>query len=172
MKILLALVPMSAILLTTVSSDASEPYKPTATFQEIMDSVVDPAADYIWNAVSFVSDEEGEHDNRPRTDAEWHELRRHAVRLAEAANLIDVPGRKVAIVAMTVEEPQPLAIAEIQLRLDNQHEQLVGFAEGLRSVAMQLAVAADEHDVDAILEYGGTLEEVCESCHVVFWYPE
>jgi hypothetical protein len=31
---------------------AASPYKPTATFQEVMDSIVDPAVDHIWNAVA------------------------------------------------------------------------------------------------------------------------
>ena len=75
---------------------AQSPYKPAATFQEIMDSVVDGASEYLWDAVSTSVDAKGLHEYQPRTDAEWHELRRRAVQLAEAANLIAVPGRRVA----------------------------------------------------------------------------
>src|SRR5450755_3326458 len=70
---------------------ASSPYKPASTFQEIMDSVVDFASDYIWKAVTTTVDKKGLHEVQPRTDEEWHEFRRRAVLLVEAANLIAVP---------------------------------------------------------------------------------
>lgn len=154
------------------SDVAADHYMPTATFQDVMDSIVDPAADYIWSAVSYVSDEQGTHENRPTTDAEWHELRRRAVMLTEAANLIAVPGRKVANGDQTLEEPAPLPVDEIQSRLDSQHAQLVGFADGLRTAGLQLIDAAERQDVDAIIDYGSALDQACESCHLVFWYPE
>jgi hypothetical protein len=151
---------------------AISPYKPTATFQEIMDSVVDPSSDFIWDAVSTTVDATGIHEKQPRTDAEWHEIRRRAILLAEAANLIAVPGRRVASGDKTVEEREPLDVTNIQRRLDTNHEQLVGFANALREVSVQLVAVADKKDVAGITELGGTLDEVCESCHKVFWYPD
>ena len=151
---------------------ASSPYKPSSTNQELMDSVVDFASDYIWNAVSTTADKKGLHEVQPHTEEEWHELRRRAVLLVEAANLIAVPGRKVAHGDKTVEDQQPLDVAMIQQRLDTRREQLVGFAGALREVSLKLVDAADKHDVAAITDLGGKLDEVCESCHKVFWYPD
>jgi len=151
---------------------AASPYKPTATFQEVMDSVVDFSSDYIWKAVSTTVDKKGVHEMQPRTDEEWHEFRRRAVMLVEAANLIAVPGRKVANGDKAVEDGQPLEVAKIQQRLDTNHAQLVGFADSLRDVSVKLVDAADKKDVASITDLGGTLDEVCESCHKVFWYPD
>lgn len=151
---------------------ASSPYKPSSTNQEIMDSVVDFASDYIWKAITTTVDKKGLHEVQPRTDEEWHELRRRAVLLVEAANLLAVPGRKVAHGDKTVEDKQPLDVAKIQQRLDTGHEQLVAFAGALREVSLKLVDAADRRDVAAIVELGGTMDEVCESCHKVFWYPD
>jgi hypothetical protein len=147
------------------------PYQPAATFQEIMDSVVDPSSDYIWHAVSSGIDAKGLYENKPRNAAQWHEFRRRAIALAEAANLIAVPGRRVARGDRTAESNEPLPIAEIQGRLDRQHDQLVGFAAALRDVSMKLVDAADRQDVAAVTDLGGTLDDVCEACHLVFWYP-
>jgi hypothetical protein len=147
-------------------------YKPAATFQEIMDSVVDPSGDFIWQSVATVSDATGIHQKQPRTDEEWHEVRRRAILLAEAANLIAVPGRRVADGDKTAEDGAPLPVAEIQLRLDTRHEELVGFASALREISMKLVAVADSKDASAVLELGSTLDDVCESCHKVFWYPE
>jgi cytochrome c556 len=35
-----------------------------------------------------------------------------------------------------------------------------------------LVAVADKKDVPAVTTLGGTLDEVCESCHKVFWYPD
>ena len=152
-------------------AESPSPYQPAATFQEIMDSVVDPSSDYIWNAVSSRIDAKGLHENKPRNAAQWHEFRRRAIALAEAANLIAVPGRRAARGDRTAESNEPLPVAEIQGRLDRQHDQLVGFAGALRDVSMKLVDAADKQDLAAVTELGGTLDGVCEACHLVFWYP-
>jgi len=92
--------------------------------------------------------------------------------LAEAANLIAVPGRRVALENKTVETADPLKVMEIQQRIDTNYDQLVGFSGALREISLDLVAAADRRDVIAITQLGGTLDAVCESCHKVFWYPE
>ena len=154
------------------AATAQSPYKPVATFQEIMDSVVDMSSDYIWGAVSTAVDAKGLHEFQPRTDADWHNFRRRAVLLAEAANLIVVPSRRVANGDRTVEDKELLPVADIQKRLDTQYDQLVGFAGGMRDVSLKLIAAADRKDVSAVKVLGSTLDQVCEACHLVFWYPE
>lgn len=156
----------------TSGTKAGPPYQPTATFQDVMDAAVDAPADYIWNSVSTISDEKGIHEYQPRTDEEWHEFRRRAVMLVEAANLLSIPGRRVANGDKTLEAQEALPVAEIQQRLDSNHEALVGFAGALREVSLKLVAAADRRDVAAVTDLGGALDQVCESCHMVFWYPE
>jgi hypothetical protein len=165
-----AAAPAAGVTPTTTA--ATTTYVPAATFQEVMDSVVDPAADGIWESVSYEADLHGTRDRRPQSAEEWHEVRRRAVVLIEAANLIAVPGRTVAVTDRMVEGGTPLEVAAIQHRLDNQHETLVAMAGNLRSIGRQLVDAADRHDVDAITQLGGTLDEVCETCHRAFWYPD
>ena len=154
------------------ATPAAQAYVPSSTFQEIMDSVVDPAADYVWESVSYRATLKGVTERRPRTDADWHQLRQHAIVLVEAANLISVPGRKVAATNKMVEDGAPLDVLAIQRRLDASHDSLVAFANGLRNVGQQLVDAANRHDVDAITDLGGTLDEACEACHRTFWYPD
>ena len=148
------------------ASAATSPYQPSSTFQDIMDSVVDFSSDYIWKAVSTTVDKKGVHEMQPRTDEDWHEFRRRAVLLVEAANLIAIPGRRVANGDKAVEDKQPLEVAKIQQRLDTQHDALVGFAGALRDISLKLVEAADKRDVASITDLGGTLDEVCESCHL------
>jgi hypothetical protein len=155
----------------SAAAAVSTAYEPSATIQEIMDSIVDPAADDIWHASGSTVDKNGVHDLSPTTDAGWHEVRRRAIQLVEAGNLLAMPGRKVAHGAMTVEDPAPLDVERIQRRLEDQHGALVGFSATLRAVASQIVAATDKKDKAAMLELGGTLDGVCESCHQTFWYP-
>src|SRR5262245_43112748 len=78
------------------AASSDETFRPTATIKDIMDSVVDKGADYIWDSVSSTVDEKGITDKQPRTDEEWAEVRKHAIMLVEGTNLLLVPGRHVA----------------------------------------------------------------------------
>ena len=146
----------------------------TATFQELMDAEMDPASEKIWNAVSIVNDESGTHQHAPSMPAEWQELRRQAIRLAETTNLLMIPGRPVAgpNVTTTVKSMEPLDVAVIQKRLAANPAALAAFALSARTVALQLVDAIDKHDVQKLSDLGGSLDEVCEACHKTFWYPD
>src|SRR5438093_13128239 len=68
-------------------------YRTTATIKDIMDSMVDPGADYIWDSVETVVSAKGIEEKQPRTDEEWKEVRRRAIMLLEATNALQIPGR-------------------------------------------------------------------------------
>ena len=61
-----------------------------------MDSMVDPSADYLWESVATIVTKAGTEERRPRTDDDWKKVRRAAVTLIEATNLLIMDGRKVA----------------------------------------------------------------------------
>ena len=42
----------------------------------------------------------------------------------------------------------------------------------MRDIGVKLVVAIDSKDVAALTDLGGTLDQVCESCHTKFWYPD
>src|SRR6476660_6725716 len=86
----------SSILAAGCSSRQQPEFRPTSTVKDIMDSVVDPSADAIWDSVEIVATLEGTEHKAPRTDDDWKALRRHAVALVEASNLLLIPGRHVA----------------------------------------------------------------------------
>ena len=146
----------------------------TATFQELMDAEMDATSEKIWNAVSIVNDESGTHQKTPSTPAEWQELRRQAIRLAETSNLLMIPGRPVAgpNVKTTVKSMEALDVAAIQKRLAANPAALAAFAQSARTVALQLVDAVDRRDVQKFSDLGSSLDEVCEACHKTFWYPD
>src|SRR5687768_9876540 len=68
------------------------PPTPDKTVQQLMAEDVQPTAKVYWDSVQFISDETGDHDIFPRTDAEWQRTKDAATRLGELAELLKSPG--------------------------------------------------------------------------------
>lgn len=148
-------------------------FKPTATLQEIMLSVIDPNIDPIWNSISTVSTAEGITEVRPETDEDWEKLRNHAITLREVANLLVIPGRKVAHPEVSTSTHHTELHAEaIEALIAAQWPAFVQRAHALQDAAGLAISAIDEKNVDRLEEVGGIIEHTCESCHSQFWYPD
>src|SRR5438552_14812320 len=63
-------------------------YEITATVKDLMDLMVDPQADVVWDAVSTIVTPTGTQEKMPRTDEEWKQFRRGAITLTEATTLL------------------------------------------------------------------------------------
>src|SRR5437764_65820 len=49
------------------AADASEPpYRLTATIQDLMDGIIDPSADVLWDSVAYIATTKGIEDRQPR----------------------------------------------------------------------------------------------------------
>ena len=59
-----------------------------ATVKDIMLSIIDPAADQVWNSVTTVQTAKGTEETVPKTAEDWLKVRHGAVTLSEAANLL------------------------------------------------------------------------------------
>jgi len=147
-------------------------FRTTATIKDIMDSVVDPSADYLWDSVATIVTRKGTEERKPRTDMEWKEVRRRAIALVEATNLLIMDGRKVAKPGEKSENPGiELGPEEIQGLIDADHASLVKFAHGLHDAGMKALAAIDKKDADALSDSGEAIDEACEQCHLKYWYP-
>jgi hypothetical protein len=45
-------------------------------------------------------------------------------------------------------------------------------ADALQQTAMKAIAAARAHDKDGVLNVGEEIDNACESCHKVYWYPD
>lgn len=152
---------------------AESNFRPRATLQEIMLSVIDPNIDPIWNSISTVSTAEGVEEIRPQTDEEWATLRNHAITLREVANLLVIPGRKVAHPEVSTSTHHTELHAEaIEALINAQWPIFIDRAHALQDAADLAVKAIDAKDVDKLEEVGGIIEHTCESCHSQFWYPD
>ena len=168
---LIALAALAAGAVGCASEPASD-MEPTATVEELMRSMIDPAADAVWDAVVIEATADGIVETRPETEGDWLRLRRHAVTLAEASNLLLIEGRRIAAPESRSELPGiDLHPDAIQERVDDDWDGWVEVALGLRATSGVVLDAVRARDVDALLEAGTELDLACEDCHAVYWYP-
>ena len=153
------------------ASDAPQ-YEAAATVKDIMQSIVDPAADQVWNAVTTVQTAKGTEETVPKTAEDWLKVRHGAVTLSEAANLLMMPGRHVAQPHEKSETPGvELEPAEMEVLIDKDRAAFNQRAKALHEAGMAALAAADAKDAQKLFEVGEQIEHACENCHSNYWYP-
>ena len=154
------------------TSDPAPDLRPAATVEELMRSMIDPAADAVWDAVVIEATADGIVETRPETDGDWLRLRRHAVTLAETVNLLLVEGRRIAAPASRSELPgidlHPDAIQDL---VTEDWGAWVEVTHGMHDASRMVIDAVEARDVDALLVAGTELDLACENCHARYWYP-
>jgi hypothetical protein len=149
--------------------------KPVASIQEVMQALVDPAADDIWDSVSTVVTKKGVEEKQPRTNAEWHELRLKAIRLVEGASLLQVEGRKVVQPGVKLEDDHVQTNAKLEdivAAIDKNPAAFSSAALTLQTSAIEILAAIDARDISRLGQAGSALDAACESCHLTYWYPK
>jgi hypothetical protein len=154
------------------ADDAAPPYENVATIRDIMSTMIDPAADYVWNSVGTEVSAAGVKEKFPKNPEEWAEERRHAMLLVEAANLLMMPGRKVAKPGEKSANPGiELEPEEVEALIAKDRPKFLKLARELQIVAIAQLKAAENKDVPGLMTTGGEIEPACENCHKVYWYP-
>jgi hypothetical protein len=159
---------------SAATAPAPSPFRITATIQDLMKYEVDPAADALWASVSTTVTAAGTEEKHPRSPEEWEAVRRDAVILTEAGNLLAMDGRRIAAPGKKLEDEGIqgiLTAAEAQQLIDKNHAAFVGFAHALHDVGERMLTAIDARNPQGMIDAGEALDEVCESCHTTFWYP-
>ena len=148
-------------------------YNTVATIKDIMDSMVDPSADYVWESVGIEISAEGTVEHAPRTDEEWKDERRRVIQLVEAANLLVMPGRLVAKPGEKAEDPEiELTPEEMEPLLKETRKTFLRLAGEFQATSVELLAATDKRDLEAISRLGAELDMRCENCHKTYWYPK
>jgi hypothetical protein len=154
------------------SASAAPDYSPTATIKDLMEAIVDPSADVVWDAVTTTVDASGIDEQAPRTDEEWATVRRGAIRLVESTNLLMMPGRHVAQAGERSVTPGiELEPEEMEALINKDWSAWTGHVRALHDVSMEVLATIDKKDAPALADIGGRLDEVCEGCHRQYWYP-
>lgn len=185
MRLLLSIALVTACLVVTgacsqprstaqaAATAGTEPtYTPTATIKDVMDAIVDPAGDLVWDATSVVVDQKGTKETLPRSDEDWKTVERGAMMLVEGANLLQIPGRHMARAGEKSEVPGvELEPSEMEALVNKDRASWNKHAQDLHAAGLEVLQAVDARDSQKLFEVGGKLDSACESCHRAYWYP-
>jgi len=147
---------------------------PIFSVKELMEGVIDPTADAIFDAVAIDVTDKGAVETRPTTDDDWVKVERGAMLLAEGTNLLKMK-RPMAppddLKTPSQRGAPELSPAEIQAKVDQNRALWNKFADGLRDQALKSLKIAKARDVDALFRVGSDIDKACENCHLEYWYP-
>jgi hypothetical protein len=113
-------------------------YRAIATVDELMDGIVIPASQTIFDAVVYSN---GELVRSPKNDDDWFRVRMSALAVAESGNLLMMPPR--------AEDAGEWAT----------------FSRAMTDSAVKVAAAAEARDIEGILRTGGEMYTACSGCH-------
>lgn len=83
-----------ATVFVTACGGPPPPFKPAADNKLLVQAVVDPSADVIWDAVKTIDTKDGTQEIRPKTDADWALVRNAAVTVESGNLLMMIPRAK------------------------------------------------------------------------------
>jgi hypothetical protein len=148
--------------------------KPVVSVKELMRDMLDPASDYIFDAVKIETTKKGTVERVPKTDADWDRIRIGAVTIAEGVYLLKVP-RPFAPPGdennSTGPDPSELSPAQIKAKLDADPVLWNAKIEALRNVGLQVLDIVKKKNTAELWEASDNLDQACESCHLQYWYP-
>lgn len=130
-----------AALVSACSSAPLPPFKPVADTKLLMQSVIDPNADEIWDSVRSIITVEGTQEIRPHTNEEWTAVRNHAVTLAESGNLMMMAPRA------------------------KDGDEWMTRARELVDTSERAIHAAESRNADDLFSAGGDIYQACSNCH-------
>jgi cytochrome c556 len=148
--------------------------KPVVTIKELMENIIDPIADNVFDAVGVDVSVKGVVETKPVTDEDWAKVRQGAVTLAEGSNLLKMhrpvapPGDKNNSNGPNAPELSP---EQIQSKIDGNRALWNKHADELRDEAVKVLDIVKARDADALFQAGSRLDKTCENCHLEYWYP-
>jgi hypothetical protein len=149
--------------------------KPVVSVKELMRYTIDPASDYIFDAVSTTVERGGVKERLPKTDEDWDKIRSGAVMLAETSDLLKVPrpfapeGDQNNSVGADATE---LAPAEILAKVTRDPVEWNARIQALRNVALETLEIVKKKNASEMWDAAENLDNACEQCHVSYWYPK
>jgi hypothetical protein len=132
------------VALVACSGPAPVPLKPVGDVKQVMQFVLEPAADVYWDGVGTIVDQSGVTEITPQTQGEWDTLVHSAYVIAESGNLLMLG-------------PRPRDGGE-----------WMQMSRALVDAGEKAIRAAESHDPQAVFDVGAEVYDVCTACHAKY----
>jgi hypothetical protein len=128
--------------LVALKACARQPtFHTVASVRDLMDATVHPSAEVIFESVGTIISVKGIEEIAPQNDEEWANVRRSAITVAEAGNLL-----------MMGERPKDKG-------------EWMNRARALIDAGILAKKAAEAKNPEALFNAGGIVYEACQQCH-------
>jgi hypothetical protein len=142
------------------------------TIKQIMDSMIDPSAEALWDSVASYETLQHVEERSPRNDADWKSLRRRASTLVRAAHLLIPPDLPVAEPGDQSKNPSvELSPEQIEALINSDRPAWTLLVTGLQTSATLVLNAIDKRSLKELRSANDALNVACEQCHQKYWYP-
>ncbi len=121
------------------------PFTPVSDVKLLMQRVVDPAADAVWDSVGTIITIDGIEEIAPQTDEEWTAVRYGAAVLMESGNLLMLGDRA------------------------RDNEAWMRLSADLAEAGAAALAAAEARDPEAVFAVGEQVYFACDRCHNLYW---
>src|SRR5262249_37609309 len=140
--------------------------KPIVSVKELMRDMLDPASDFIFDAVKVEFTKKGTIETKPHTEEDWERIRFGAVTIAEGVYLLKIP-RPFAPAGdennSTGPDATELSPSQIKAKLEADPV--------LWNLGLEVMEIVKSRKVDELWDAGDNLDRACETCHIQYWYP-
>jgi hypothetical protein len=168
---------IASLLLVPLAACDKPPAAPKPTLHEVMAGSIDPVADVIWEESSKSYGEDGTASAGKLTAAEWlkieqagRDLHNGAIAItADPAIAATRPGMKILDEGVVAEA---VTAAQVAAYIERDRPGLARHARELSGIALKIEAAAKARDAVTTVRLSEELDDVCESCHKRFWYPD
>ncbi len=165
-----------ALTITGCSKAPSGDDAAPLTLHEIMKDKIDANADKLWDVSNTAIAQDAGLDPTKMDDQKWAEIARLAGEVKAGAKqlaalnpaVVVKPGVKILDEGL----PGGDTAAKVQGHVDKDPEGLRDMANTLAAHMDELVSAAKAKDAAKAGPLVDQLDQVCESCHLEFWYPQ
>jgi hypothetical protein len=150
--------------------------KPMVSVKELMEYMIDPASDYVFDSVKTLVQPDGKViEIVPKTDDDWKKLQVGAVTMLEGIYLLKVqrPFAPAGDVNNSVgDDANELSPTEIAAKVQKDPVEWNARIEALRNVGLQVLDIVKRKNTKDLWDATENLDEACEACHRSYWYPK
>jgi hypothetical protein len=149
---------------------------PPPNLHDLMKNVVAVQTQAIWDVGNQAQDDHGNPDATKLKAEDWSKVisaggkvRQVSQTLVQTDHVVAVPpGAKLD----DQTNPGALGAKEMQAAIDANPAEFRTLAQALSASMDQIVAAAKAKDAAKLFDVSGGLDQVCENCHLRFWYPE
>lgn len=143
---------------------------------EPMKSIVAVQTQVIWDVGNQAQDDQGNPDPSRLAAGDWNKIIDAAGKVRQVAQAL-AQSEHVVVAAPGVKiegegNPDALGVKQVQAAIDANPAEFRARSQALAASMGQIVAAAKAKDARTLFDVSGALDQVCEDCHVKFWYPE